>query len=77
MSRKFWIYITLTVPLTVMTVGYWLFYTRREKHIKSGKTANSEGGLMKKYQKRWLNMLPGNGLIRRGARQQVQDSERL
>jgi len=39
MSKQFWIYIALSIPLTLLTVGSWLVFTRKRKRIKAEEQA--------------------------------------
>jgi hypothetical protein len=34
MSRQFWIYWALSVPLTIVTLGLWLWWNSRAEHLK-------------------------------------------
>lgn len=39
MSRQFWVYIALSIPLTLLTVGSWFVFTRKRKRIKAEEQA--------------------------------------
>ncbi|KAL9027203.1 MAG: hypothetical protein Q9196_004242 [Gyalolechia fulgens] len=70
-SREFWIYLVLAVPLTMVTVGYWIFQNKREKYLGLGKTG---APATTRSQRRWLNVLAGSRLIGRRTTREDRDN---